>query len=193
MSAHPKTPLSSSRSLQMTPQSSASFKMVTSQNSGDDHGLQDKPPCSPPTHHHEQHCDCSGVIQVPGHHNLSGPEVGHSHWLHYLTAEAVLPPPAEEVQPATGAAETVLLWHQLRSARIIFNITRLDLSERKSYTPRMPQRRVKRKLIFIFGWTNPLITHPYVVPILYDLRSSSRRKLSIITHAIPAGAVLNNF
>ncbi len=24
------------------------------------------PPCSPPTHHHEQHCDCSGVIQVPG-------------------------------------------------------------------------------------------------------------------------------
>ncbi len=39
------------------------------------------PPCSPPTHHHEQHCDCSGVIQVPGHHHLSGPEVGHSHWL----------------------------------------------------------------------------------------------------------------
>ncbi len=27
-----------------------------------------KPPCSPPTHHHEQHGDCSGVIQVPGHH-----------------------------------------------------------------------------------------------------------------------------
>ncbi len=24
-----------------------------------------------------QHCDCSGVIQVPGHHNFSGPEVGH--------------------------------------------------------------------------------------------------------------------
>ncbi len=22
-------------------------------------------PCSPPTHHHEQHCICSGVIQVP--------------------------------------------------------------------------------------------------------------------------------
>ncbi len=33
-------------------------------------------PCSPPTHHHEQHCDCSGVIQIPGHHNFSGPEVG---------------------------------------------------------------------------------------------------------------------
>ncbi len=28
-----------------------------------------KPPCSPPTHHHEQHGDCSGVIQVPGHHH----------------------------------------------------------------------------------------------------------------------------
>ncbi len=39
-------------------------------------------PCSPPTHHHEQHCKESGVIQVPGHHHLSGPKVGHSHWLH---------------------------------------------------------------------------------------------------------------
>ncbi len=36
-------------------------------------------PRSPPTHHHEQHCDCSGVIQIPGHHNFSGPEVGQSH------------------------------------------------------------------------------------------------------------------
>ncbi len=36
-------------------------------------------PCSPSTHHHEQHCDCSGVIQVPGNHHLSGPEVGQSH------------------------------------------------------------------------------------------------------------------
>ncbi len=23
------------------------------------------PPALPPTHHHEQHCDCSGVIQIP--------------------------------------------------------------------------------------------------------------------------------
>ncbi len=30
------------------------------------------PPALPPTHHHEQHCDCSGVIQVPGHHHLPG-------------------------------------------------------------------------------------------------------------------------
>ncbi len=70
-------------------------------------------PCSLPTHHHEQHCDCSGVIQIPGHHNFSGPEVGQSHWVHGEKdpAEVVLPSPAEEVQPATGAAETVLLHH----------------------------------------------------------------------------------
>ncbi len=71
------------------------------------------PPAPPPTHHHEKHCDCSGVIQVPGHHNLSGPEVGQSHWVHCekVPAEVVLPSPAEEVQPATGAADTVLLSH----------------------------------------------------------------------------------
>ncbi len=28
------------------------------------------PPALPSAHHHEQHCDCSGVIQVPGHHHL---------------------------------------------------------------------------------------------------------------------------
>ncbi len=60
------------------------------------------PPCSPPTHHHEQHCDRSGVIQTPGHRNFSGPEVGQSYWVHGEkgTAEAVLPSSAEEVQPA---------------------------------------------------------------------------------------------
>ncbi len=64
---------------------------------------------------HEQHCDCSGVIQIPGHHHLPGPEVGHSHWVHCEKgpAEVVLPSSAEEVQPATGAAETVLLYHHL--------------------------------------------------------------------------------
>ncbi len=64
-------------------------------------------------HHHEQHCDCSGVI----HHHLSGPEVGQSHRLHCGKgpAEAVLPSPAEEVQPDTGAAETVLIsYHWIR-------------------------------------------------------------------------------
>ncbi len=67
----------------------------------------------PPTHHHEQHCDCSEVFQIPGHHNFSGPEVGQSHWVHCEKgpAEVALPSPDEEVQPATGAAETVLLCH----------------------------------------------------------------------------------
>ncbi len=37
------------------------------------------PPRSPPTHHHEQHCDCSGVIQIPEQHHLPEPEVGQSH------------------------------------------------------------------------------------------------------------------
>ncbi len=71
------------------------------------------PPPLSPTHDHEQHCDCSGVIQVPRYHNFSGPEVGQSHWVHCEKgpAEVVLPSPAEEVQPATGAAETVLLCH----------------------------------------------------------------------------------
>ncbi len=55
----------------------------------------------------------SGVIQISGQHHLSGPEVGQSHRLNCEKgpAEAVLPSPAEEVQPATRAAETVLLYH----------------------------------------------------------------------------------
>ncbi len=71
------------------------------------------PPCSPPTYHHEQHCDCSGVIQFPWHHNFSGPEIGQSHWVHGEKgpAEAALLLPAEEVKPATGAVYIVLLCH----------------------------------------------------------------------------------
>ncbi len=51
--------------------------------------------------------------QIPRHHKFSGPEVGQSHWVHGEKgpAEAVLPLPAEEVQPATGAADTFLLYH----------------------------------------------------------------------------------
>ncbi len=81
------------------------------QNCRDDSGLQEKPPCTPPTHYHEQHCDCSGVIQVSGNHHLSGPEVGQSHWLHHekISAKVVLPSSTEKVQPATGAYDTVLL------------------------------------------------------------------------------------
>ncbi len=64
-----------------------------------------------PTHYHEQLCECSGVIQVPGNHHLSGPEVGHSHRLHHEKgpAEIVLSSSTEKVQPATGAHDTVLL------------------------------------------------------------------------------------
>ncbi len=93
------------------------------QNCGDDSGLQEDPPCSPPTHHHEQHCGCSGVIQVPGHHYLSGPEVGHSHWLCCKkgAAEAVFSPTDKEVQLATGAAETVLLCHHWVCPVFIYN------------------------------------------------------------------------
>ncbi len=36
-------------------------------------------PLALPNQHHEQHCDFSGVIQITGHHNFSGPEVGQSH------------------------------------------------------------------------------------------------------------------
>ncbi len=95
ITAHLKTPLSSSWSLQMTPHWSASSRTVTSLLT--DRRLRSwlsgavlttrlklwrwlwtsgETPCSPPTHHHGQHCDCSGVIQITGHHNFSGPEVG---------------------------------------------------------------------------------------------------------------------
>ncbi len=43
---------------------------------------REPPPALLPTYHHEQHCDWSGVIQVPGCHHLLGPEVGQSHRLH---------------------------------------------------------------------------------------------------------------
>ncbi len=68
---------------------------------------------SPSPPHHEQHCDYSGVIQVPVHHHLSGPEVGQSHWVRGEKgpAEVVFPSPAEKVQPVTGAVDTVLLCH----------------------------------------------------------------------------------
>ncbi len=66
----------------------------------------------PPTYHHEQHCDCSGFIQIPGHHHLPGPEVGQSHrHCEKGPADVVLPSTAEEVQPVTGAADTILLCH----------------------------------------------------------------------------------
>ncbi len=52
------------------------MELNTLKNCGDDSGLQEEPPCTPPTHYHGQHCGCSGVIQIPGNHHLSGSEVG---------------------------------------------------------------------------------------------------------------------
>ncbi len=46
---------------------------------------------------------------------------------------------------------------RLGGARTIFNITPIGFVwKRKSYTPRMLWGWVKHRLIFIFGWTNPL-------------------------------------
>ncbi len=75
------------------------------QNSGDDRGLQEKPPCTLPTHHHRQHCDCSGEIQVPGIHHLSGPELGHSHQLCQLRKFNL---PQELLKQFYSAIESVL-------------------------------------------------------------------------------------
>ncbi len=66
---------------------------------------------------------------LPINHHLPGPEVGQSHRLHCEKgpAEVVLPSPAEEVQPATGAAETVLLcYHWIRPLRVINCLVQLS-------------------------------------------------------------------
>ncbi|KAI2657317.1 putative RNA-directed DNA polymerase from transposon BS [Labeo rohita] len=42
--------------------------------SRDDSKLQEEPPCTLPSHHHGQHCNDSGDIQIPRQHHLSGPE-----------------------------------------------------------------------------------------------------------------------
>ncbi len=57
------------------------FSLYTNDCISKDPSIKEKPPCTLPTYHHRQHCDCSGLIQVPGIHQLSGPEVGHSHRL----------------------------------------------------------------------------------------------------------------
>ncbi len=47
------------------------------------------PPALRHTHHHEKHCDCIGVIQIPGHHQHPGPEVGQLH-LYPLSTESTV-------------------------------------------------------------------------------------------------------
>ncbi len=57
---------------------------------------------------HEQHCDCSGVIQIPG--TTISQELKWDNHIESIMKKAQKRS-AEEVQSATGAAETVLLRH----------------------------------------------------------------------------------
>ncbi len=101
MTAHLKTPLSSSRSLLTTviglikDGDESAYRLEVEQLAvWCSHNLdlnmlktvemivelrRNPPPYTPPTHHHGQHCRCSRVIQIPGHHHLPGTEVGQSH------------------------------------------------------------------------------------------------------------------
>lgn len=63
------------------------------QDRGDDSGLQEKPPYTPPPHNPQQHSDYCGHLQVSGNHNLLEPKVvlPHKHCLEKGPAQAVLP------------------------------------------------------------------------------------------------------
>ncbi len=114
--------------------------------------LQEKPPCSPPTHHHEQHCDCSGVIQVPGHHHLPGPEVGQSHRLHCEKAQLrKFNLPQELLKQFYSAIIESVLW---TSATLWFS------SATKSDLKRL--RRVVRTAERIIGTTLPSLQELYL-------------------------------
>ncbi len=114
--------------------------------------LQEKPPCSPPTHHHEQHCDCSGVIQVPGHHHLPGPEVGQSHRLHCEKAQLrKFNLPQELLKQFYSAIIESALW---TSATLWFS------SATKSDLKRL--RRVVRTAEQIIGTTLPSLQELYL-------------------------------
>ncbi len=126
------------------------------------------PTRSPPTYHHEQHCDCSGVIQLHGQHHLPGPEVGQSHWVHCEKgpAETVLPSPAEEVQPATGTAETVLICHHwIRPLHINNCLVQLSYQI-------WPQKTTE-------GSPNCWANHWYILPTLQELYSSRVSKRAV--------------
>ncbi len=138
------------------------------------------PPCSPLIHHHEQHCDCTGVIQIPGHHHLPGPEVGQSHWVHGEKgpAEAVLPSQAEEVQPATWAADTALLCHHWIHLLHVNNCV-VQLSYQI-----WPPKTTEGSPDF---WAN----HWYTLPTLQELYSSrvSKRAGQITSSTLPLWTV----
>ena len=75
--------------------------LVWSEQPGDS-GLQEEPPNTAPPHHTQQHCVCSGDLQVSGIHNLPGSKVGlqHQHHPQKGPAKDVPPAPPQEVQPA---------------------------------------------------------------------------------------------
>ncbi len=80
-------------------------------------------PLLSPTYHHELHCDCSGVIQVLG--PTISQDLKWDNQIDSIVKKAqqrrILPSPAEEVQPATGTADTVLLCHHWISSLHINN------------------------------------------------------------------------
>ncbi len=114
-----------------------------------------RPPCSPPTHQPEQLCDCSGVSQIPGNHNFSGPKVGQSHWVHCekSPAEAVLPSPAEEVQPATVLKQ---FYSAFIESVLCTSITVWFSSTTKSYLRRLG------RVVRIIGTTLPILQELYL-------------------------------
>ncbi len=87
--------------------------------------------------------------------------MGHSHRLHCEKgpAEVVLPSPAEEVQPTTGAAETVLLSAIIESV-LCTSITVWFSSATKSDLRRL--RRVVRTAERIVGTTLPTLQELYL-------------------------------
>ncbi len=76
------------------------------QNSGDDRGLQEKPPALPPLTIMNSTVDAVESFRFRVNHIESIVKKAQQR-LYFLR-------PAEEVQPTTGAAETVLLCHHLR-------------------------------------------------------------------------------
>ncbi len=85
--------------------------------------------------------------------------MGQSHWVYggKGPAEAVLPSPAEEVQPATGAVETVLL---IIESILCTSITVWFSSATKSDLRRL--RRVVRTAERIIGTTLPTLLKLYL-------------------------------
>ncbi len=101
--------------------------------------------------------DCSGVIQIPGQHNLSGPEVGQSHWVHgekglfFLRQLRKFNLPQELlIQFCSAIIESVLCT----------SITVWFSSATKSDLRRL--RRVVRTAEWIIGTTLPILQELYL-------------------------------